>query len=400
VLGLAGYPVGKVLVEGYSPTTREILSGSALAFLAGLVSAALAFVVGSRRGTVVGRAMAIGSIPLLPLALGSAVWSAARLDERERIDPLAEDFSVDLTWSTADGRQLFLAVHHREGHWDEMPIHVLAVDVASGAWRVLAHDLVTCRVLSQPDERGLMRPTTLHLAVRVQEREIVLDLRDGSEVRERRRGSADWSWIGGGQRLGPSVLGEELVRDPFRGRDYPTRLLGLDLWNVYVRPGDWLIGSFLDGWSLYDPDQRTHRPLLPEGTELLAMLPDGRLLVDLGLEGVVCLEPETGERRQVLAAGTARLLPNDQGFREPWRWEDEVMSEEGPIVLSSETWSDPLFVLDPASLELREIQRLEYEHFLRSISDHEALTLHEARIYRLDLATGTRTQVFPPGPES
>lgn len=396
VLGLAGYPVGHVLVEGYHPTTSEILSGSALAFAAGLVSAGLAFLLGNRRSSRVGRALFMGSIPVLPLALGSTLWSAARLDERARIDPLANDFTVNSTWSTADGQQLFLAVHHWDGRWDEMPIHVLALDLTTGAWHVLARDLVTYRVLSQPDERGLMRPATLHLALREQERELVLDLREGSEVREQRRGSNNWSWLGQGQRLGASAQGEALVRDPFRGRDYPTRQLELDAWDVYVRPGDWLIGNFVDGWSLYDPDLRTQRPLLAKGTELLAMLPDGRLLLDLGPEGVVCLEPETGERSQVLAAGTASLLPNDQGFREPWRWEEEILPDEGPIVLSSATWPGSFFVLDPGSLNLREIPRLDNEHFLRSVSDHEALTLHQARVYRLDLATGARTQVFPP----
>lgn len=395
VLGLAGYPLGHVLVEGYHPTTHEILSGSALAIAAGLVSAGLAFLHGSRRGSRVGRTLVMGSIPLLPLALGSTLWSAARLEERARIDPFAGDFRVNYTWSTMDGQQLFLAVHHQERRWDEMPIHVLAVDVASGAWHVLARDLVTCRVLSRPDARGLLRPATLHLALREQERELVLDLRDGSEVREERRGWADWSWLGQGQRLGASVQGEALVRDPFRGRDYPTRHLELDPWNIYVRPGDWLTGDSLDGWSLYDPDRRTQRPFLPEATELLALLPDGRLLFDLGPQGVVCLEPEAGARQQVLAAGTAWLVPNDQGFREPWRDEDELLSDAGPIVLRSDTWPGSFFVLDPGSLDLREIPRLEYEHYLRSLSDHEALTLHEARVYRLDLATGTRTQVFP-----
>jgi hypothetical protein len=68
-----------------------------------------------------------------------------------------------------------------------------------------------------------------------------------------------------------------------------------------IRAGEWVIGSVGSGWSLFDPERRTRRPLAGvTKTDCVGpVLDDGRMLAIVGGE-LTMLDPESGERTVLL----------------------------------------------------------------------------------------------------
>lgn len=395
VLGLSGYPVLHVVLKHYRPSTMELVVGTSLATLAGLLSAALAFLRGNRLGTGSGSSIMLGLVPVLPLFVMNGIWSLDRIERRERLEPLAEDYDVYYTWVTEDGKAAFLAVCHHDPNWLDMPIHILRVDLVTGDWATVLRDYESHLVLSTMNERGLMRPSALVLNGYGTEQETVLSLLDGGPT-SRSRDRTSWRPVGLGQWQWTPGVDEGRYYDPFRGRSYPEseikRLQRGQFAEVFIRPGRWLIQSE-GNWSLYDPDTgELETTDLPEHASLLALLPDGRALLRAFDLGLICFDPSTGVGTRL---GDEYLAENDYGFRAPGLGQEFPETPDGPVVLS-ESWGDDLFVLDPASLTL---SRVEDEWHLASFQDGTMLTWSKGFLVEIDLRSGARRTIFPQVPE-
>jgi hypothetical protein len=402
VLGLGGYPVWHVLAEGYRPGVVELSVGTGLAVLAGLVSAALAFLLGSRRGASAGRATALGLLPMLPLVAMGGSWSLDRLEQRERLEPAAGDLRLCYTWATEDGKTAFVAGLHRDKSWELMPVHVLRVDLVTGEWSSVVSDLESHLVLSSPREDGLMHPSALVLNACDPPQELVFSLLDGGTIK-RHKDRTSWHPVGLGQWQWTPGSDEGRYNDPFRMRAYPEdeieRSIEMRWPELFICPGRWLLESE-GNWHLFDPDTHVKEPLdLPRHAELLALMPDGRALFLHFEKGLVCLDPRTGIQKEI---GMLNLAANEHAFRTPGLQQEFPMSPDGPVVLSEGPLSGSgWYVLDPETLSLRVIQaHSAYEWPVASFPNGRMLVRIDDTLVEIDLCTGARRTIFPPIPAS
>ena len=244
LLAAFGYPFWRVVDAGYRPTNAELQAWIASLAPSVLLGAWLAFVHGARLGRSTLFAAVLGLAPAAPVFVAAWIVSERRLEQRELLDPEAEDFLASSTIVTRDGRHAFVIGHNRRANWNpvQLPLHALHVDLEHGTMERLGEYVLTSarhratdQILSAADE----------LVVQVAEDEtpLVFGLERGEpRAWAPRKKEPAWFWRG----LGRFVMrpGEaSVIRDPFRGRDFDVEELGRPAKGyLLVRPGRWLYG--------------------------------------------------------------------------------------------------------------------------------------------------------------
>lgn len=392
VLCLVGYPVWSVVTLGYTPRVSEWLVLGVWLVPSAILGAALGYVRGTRRGRGPGWAALLGLVPALPLGVGTCLWSAERLAERERFEPTAQDFELYAGSVSRDGRYLLGVGEHRVPRWGELPSRVVRVDLASGAIERLG-DFTGLPTLAYEQADGM--PETEDVLIRQADREpLLFSLADGS-LRNGPRKAHDvvWQPMGLGARL---YTGSGYV---FRGPGCEgSYKLPKDLGpRVMIRPGRWLADS--DVWHWFDPETGAHEPVgWGAEAEPLVVLPDGGILVreedELRLE-----HPERGLVKTVdlhgLDAGKLK-----HGWRGERVWGDAVKApwrDEGPIALQSNSKEDSVLVIDPESGASRRIEpRESLQPLARLDADHLLVKRWRgSRLAHLDLRDGSLAPIGP-----
>lgn len=383
VLALIGYPAWRVVAEGYIISPIELRTAVALLACGGICSAVLAFMLGSKHGRGTGVAALFGLAPALPLLGLSFGWSFDRFQDRDRIDPRADDFYIEDSWVTADARRAITLVYHDSHRWNRLPRHVLVVDLDDGSWEEAGRRFVSSEVVSERTENGPARDTQLVIWLEENERALVFDLDDGTPLHDRKKSRIEWQSVGLGQWIKPERE-PEFVHDPFRGCDYPCR--GIPFWKSYwetdvlVRPGRWLCREDAGSpWFLYDPDSQVREPLAMDVLQVIGLMRDGRVLLDLWDAEDACLDLEgacttlTLDERFLLPTGNERLFGTYE--REGFVW----------------------YVLDPETLAAQVVPAVGiHEEHMGTLTDDQALLLVDrSHLVALDLDTGARTAVFP-----
>jgi hypothetical protein len=406
VLAVIGFPAWRVIDAGYEPAERELEVALALLVVGGLLGASLGFVRGTRLGRGTLASALLGLAPAVALAGVSGAWSAMRMTERAYFDPLSSSASIEGSLVTADGRVAFATLRQEIPRWnnERLPRHVLRLDLERGTHEVLGHGMeVRQRVLTRDGDRGLPEPDELMITIDA-ERPLVFDPHDGAgrpwdPERERGRG---WNSEGLGvryARLKPTD--RDVIRDPFRGRDYPTAHFADLVTNgrLLVRPGRWLHSGNSLSWTWFDPDSGEREPVdWPEQSQPLVLFEDGRILLANAAEGLQVVHPERGEMQAVDTHGVEvdRILPNFDGLRAWASTRDAGADARGTIVL--QTKDCEWLVLDAEATTVRRVPVGCGFQLVRRIGEDAAIVRDwsTSRLLRVDLLTGAVTPLWPP----
>jgi hypothetical protein len=405
VLIVIGLPTWHVIAAGYEPTEVEVGIALALLVVSGLVAASLGFVHGARHGRGTLASALFGLAPALGLVGLSASWAAVRMVEREHFDPHSPDFHMAERTISGDGRTALVIGAQRIPRWDagKLPHHVLEIDLANGTFDDLGcGDTVRQIRRHDEDERGM--PVLDDLVIEVDgEPPLVFAAYDGSRraydpTRDRDR---RWESQGLGVRYVRRTPAErDVVRDPFRQRDYPVAHFAdlISKGQLLVRPGRWLHTGCPLSWTWFEPESGVREPVdWPEQSRVLALFEDGRILLANPVEGLQVVHPERGESRTIdtLGVDVRRILPNVDGLHVPRRTADPVADARGTIVLR--THDCDWLVIDEESLAVRRLQvacGLAFG-FLRRVGEDAAIVADSSGFARVDLVTGAVTPLWP-----
>lgn len=398
VVGAVGHPLIDLELKGYSLSASQLEAFTWLSAVGGLSGAWLGFVRGGRLSRPPRWSALLGIAPVVPLLLATWSWASQRLQERDVLDPVADNFMGECEAVSEDGRYaLMIGRHHLSGWGEEaMPNHALRVDLRHGTWELLGR-FQRCQRLSREGEHGLFRTSAIALFFADRTAQ-VFELETGvlrphvAEV----RGEPAWYALGLGQYVKASRRDEAVVRDPFRGRDYPLTSLRFRRDSgseILVRPGRWLCRrSVGESWVLYDPDsQRVDSLGWGLETRLLALLRDGRVLIERKMD-VSLVEPEAGTSRAVEVTPSRQYIHENAGVRrQPNRGAPDLLAP-GPVVLRTDTgW----YVLDEDLARLRFVGGGGGSRFVRCLDERSVITSHMGNLYRLDLESGENRWLFP-----
>jgi len=397
VLAVIGFPVWRVSDAGYTPTTAELATLLALLVPGALLGAWLGFVRGARRGGGTLGSALFGLAPAAAVLALSAGWSGMRMAERETFDPRAPGFLWHTVMVTNDGRVAFVHGQNQARGWklDAMPEYALRIDLEHGSFETLGRSPKQFR-RDHADERGLYEPDELVVVLEGQELPLVFDAEHG-EPRAwdaRRKSHGGLYRMGLGQCIFDVQRSQSVIRDPFRGRDYPRQRLGdvAQKGQLLVRPGRWLYGNPVLSWDWFDPETNERTPTgWPEHSVPLVLFEDGRILLKDGERGLEVVDPERG---LVRALDTPGVAVEDIGRRMPYFERLNSNRAGDPIVLGSDhAW----LVLDAEATTVRRVPVPEDTVFLCPSGANAALvmeTAHHSRFARLDLTSGALTPLF------
>lgn len=392
------FPAWRIVTLGYVPLPAEMIAFACWLVPSALVGAALGYV----RGTSLGRGHFMPALlclapalPLLGVALGWAEW---RIAQRAHFDPKAEDFELLSTSTSRDGRFAMAIGQHRLARWNEVPLHAVRIDLATGGWERIGEVLYT-RELAREGAGGL--PEKDQLCVVLQDESTrCFSLADGALT--------DWdgktrTFDGKPRGLGAMCLqrGSWFFRDPFRGKDYAAADLPEEIRRhsfLLIRPGRWLIGIRRTEWRWFDPETKLLESVdWPASARPLVVLNDGGILLrdaeELRLE-----YPERGEARTIDTRGI-----DPEELCENWNharvWGELSLSpheDDGPILLQAANRDHEVLVIDPRTGDSHRIDPGELvSPIARLGSDALTVIRFESRtLARLDLESGNLTTLF------
>lgn len=401
ILAVIGYPIWRVIDAGYQPNVAEMCTIAMILVPGALVSAWLAFVCGARLGRGTLSATLYGLAPTLPMLALAATWSSLRLGEREIFDPLAVDFRIGGRLITQDGRTAFVIGSHQPGNWarDAMPQYVVRVDLERGSFEKLGRFVFDSGIARFEDEHG---PRDAYaLTVEEHDQPLVFDAANGEPLAwdPQRKLLDGWYFQGLGLYVRPGKGKPNVIRDPFRGRDYPLAEFGdYSYWSeLLVRPGKWLCAPSRAVWNWLDPDTKERSAVdWPEHSRPLVLFTDGRILLATEHE-LRLVNPEQGTSVVLDTCGIqpAHIQRNWSGLRVPnASWDATTTS--GTIVLqtSDHAW----LVLDEEATSVRRLPVPDDVQFLKRVGASTAIVeiWNDSRIARLDLANGQLTPLWPP----
>jgi hypothetical protein len=409
VVCVLGFPIWRVLEAGYRPASSQLWALSGALASSALVGAWLGFVHGARlgRGTLSSAVFGLG--PALPVLLVVSLWSAARLEEREALDPLAKDFIVRWRMITDDGRTAFVAAKHERRRWasDSMPLHALRVDLEEGSFEPLG---ILGRQFDRyrEDEHGLYHLDETVIAAEGRQPS-VFDVARG-EPREwdsKKNDLGGWRPKGLGLEVFQDTRKPRAIRDPFRKRDYPVAGLG-ECWyagTLLVRPGRWLYSpsSSSSHWLWLDPDTN-ERSLVdwPEHAKPLVLFDDGRILLADPEQGLRLVQPEENLSVALDSRGipAEHIQANLHCLRvPPQQWRSQDAGRSGTIVLR--TTEQAWLILDENASDVRRLPVPDSVGFVCLRGRDTAIVSEWNRrggFSRLDLVTGELTALWPREP--
>jgi hypothetical protein len=237
------------------------------------------------------------------------------------------------------------------------------------------------------------------------ERPLAFDPHDGAARAwdpERERGR-DWTAAGLGVRPARTKPTDpDVIRDPFRGRDYPVARFAdlVTSGQLLVRPGRWLHSGNRMSWTWFDPDTGAREPVdWPAQSQPLVLFEDGRILLANASDGLQVEHPEKGECRvlDTLGVDVHRIAPNLHG-RRAWgaSTRDPVADARGTIVLATNDceW----LVLDAEATTVRRLPVGCGLAVLRRVDADTAIARdwNNGRLVRVDLVTGAVASLWPP----
>lgn len=401
VLALVGYPAWRVLSEGYSLSVAEVSTGGVALVTGALVSATLAFLRGGRLGGGTGRATLLGLAPVVPLLALSTVWSLDRLEQRERIDPLAPEFAIHSAWVSEDGRTALVGCYMwNEGWRDRVPNHVLRVDLASGDWERIGGRNARFEEFGAEVEKGPAAPDT---SVWVGGDEEPAEARVFSASRAEPIALEEVAARPNGWVTRPAGLGWLVLRGPFRPLpvlfdpyhrvSVPLKDLDLSSEKVFLGPERWLVLRDLT-WFDCAPGERELVPAawMSDVLEPGPMLPDGRmfgLTRGSGSIGYCLIDPS---KREVVPLGRAGENLSHPLLRTAYLDHRSVFLPGEHVLLDT---ADGRFLFDETSLSLRPVLGETWEACVRSFPDGTVILVDEkGRLVRQDLVTNAREILF------
>jgi hypothetical protein len=327
------------------------------------------------------------AIALLAVTLG---WSEWRMNQRSHLDPRADHFESHGVRITRDGRFALAIGGNRLPRWNQTPQHAVRFDLSSGTFDELG---VYQSEWQLPREGELGMPRRDKVLLGFEDRHpVCFDLDDGS-LQDWDQRSGEFTWYPRG--LGASIWTgnpiHEVLRDPFRGRDYSRKTItdGQGQRKIWIRPGRWLLQTSHGVWEWFEPDTG-EREAWPIGRRPLVILQDGGVLV-ASESGLTLEHPEFGSELQIESHGleALKLVEHQNGAR-IWG-QEEPFTDRGCVVLYVRPRS--LLVIDPESGSSHRVECLDEIVPVARAGDAALIVRRFGglELRRLDLTDGTMT---------
>jgi hypothetical protein len=401
VLGFVWFPlIHLVTREGLRLTDGELRTGVALACVTALTAAWCAFARGGRLGRGTGWPTLFVWLNALPMLGLSSYWAVDAVRERDRLDPMDEDFRLLETTVTDDGRVAFVAAQDELSRWsgEFNPVHWVRVDLERGTHEILGQHLAS-GFLWRESTGGLYEQHLLVIEQVESESPLAFELKSGQAVTWSDEAGVDNDvrWRGLGQYLRGQRRADDVIVDPFRARQFAGSLVSAGE-ELLVRPGRWLCmpaGEW--DWSWLDPETGERTPTEWAG-EPLVLFADGRILLAHRELGLQLIHPERGEARTLDTCGVPleSIWSNSNGARVP---NDAGSLDDAKDSIVLRTFDEAWLVLDADATTVRRIDVPGWVRFLRLMDSGAAIGQdgHGDRLVRVDLDTGAVSPVWPVG---